>query len=158
MIDIVPVPELQKNFDVDAFISWDRTEIRVDGYIYDYRINRYRFSLAHEIGHVVLHPKIWENTSLSAIGEWKTAMVSIDPTEYGFLEYHANQFAGLVLVPPEILRQSVERELERLKEKGQSAAQFDVDLLTSSIAVPIATEFEVSRAVIVRRINDDKLL
>lgn len=57
-IDIVPMPGLS-NFDTVAYISHDLTEIRVDDFVYHHRPNRYRFSLAHELGHRVLHADVY---------------------------------------------------------------------------------------------------
>ncbi len=39
-MEIVPVPGLHKNFDVDAYITSDLQEIRVDEYVYESRENR----------------------------------------------------------------------------------------------------------------------
>lgn len=45
-LDIVPVPGLQDEFDIEAFITSDLKEIRVDQFIQRERPARYRFSLA----------------------------------------------------------------------------------------------------------------
>ena len=55
-LDIVPVPGLQSSFDVVAYITRDCKEIRVDQYVLESRENRYRFSLAHEVGHSCCTP------------------------------------------------------------------------------------------------------
>ena len=39
------------------------TEIRVDQYVYMNRLNRYRFSLVHELAHRILHPDLWKGLS-----------------------------------------------------------------------------------------------
>ena len=38
-IDIIPMPGLQSTFDVEAFISADKKEIRVDEYVYSKRVD-----------------------------------------------------------------------------------------------------------------------
>lgn len=48
-LDIVPVPGLQDSFDVVAYSTKDRQEIRVDKHVFESRETRYRFSLAHEL-------------------------------------------------------------------------------------------------------------
>jgi hypothetical protein len=50
-VNIVPVLGLRQAFDVEAFTSSDCTEITVDEAIYNKQPHRYRFSLAHELGH-----------------------------------------------------------------------------------------------------------
>src|SRR5262245_3634449 len=59
-LDIVPVPGLQDEFEIDAFITSDLTEIRVDSFIQRKRQARYRFSLAHEVGHMLIHKDIFK--------------------------------------------------------------------------------------------------
>ena len=54
-INIVPVLGLQREFEVEGFTSGDLKNIYVDEYTYTDRITRYRFTLAHEMGHIVLH-------------------------------------------------------------------------------------------------------
>jgi hypothetical protein len=49
-LDIVPMPGLKSGFGVEAFITSDLREIRVDRFIQEHRKYRYRFSLAHVNG------------------------------------------------------------------------------------------------------------
>jgi len=58
-IDIIPVPGLHKAFEVDGFISSDLKAITVDAFVYEQRPGRYRFTLAHELAHAVLHRRIY---------------------------------------------------------------------------------------------------
>jgi len=55
-VNIIPIPNLQKTFEVEGFISSDLQNIYVDQFILYERPTRYRFTLAHEIGHIFLHP------------------------------------------------------------------------------------------------------
>ena len=64
-VDIVPLPELQANYDIDGTISSDATALYVDEWVSQHRANRYRFTLAHEIGHVVLHSPLFEYVEAS---------------------------------------------------------------------------------------------
>ena len=50
-VDIVPIPNLQKDFEIEGFTSSDLKAIYVDQFILSERPARYRFTLAHEIGH-----------------------------------------------------------------------------------------------------------
>jgi len=98
-IDIVPTPGLHQGHDVDAFITGDLTTIYVDEFVYRSRPGRYRFSLAHEIAHLILHVEVYRRLHFRDIAEWKTALQRIEREDYDWLEYQANAFAGLVLVP-----------------------------------------------------------
>jgi hypothetical protein len=61
-IDIVPLHGLHRAFEVDGFTSNDLTTISVDAFVQESRPGRYRFTLAHEIGHGVLHRDFFSNT------------------------------------------------------------------------------------------------
>lgn len=98
--------------------------------------NRQRFSIAHEIGHLVLHREFITNhvhvdksfalhrDELSARGE-------------DALEIDANAFAAELLVPREWLRQAVSR---------------DVDLDDDAALALIARQFKVSRTALQHRL------
>lgn len=153
-IDIIPVPGLQDGFDVVAFLSKDRKEIRVDEFIYNLRPNRYRFSLAHELGHVVLHENVWREIVFAGVESWKEFVGSVDEKQYSYLEFHANTFAGLVLVPPEQLKASFADCVNKAR-----AAQLDVtdDATRDHIEGYISRQFVVSKDVVHRRIEADHL-
>jgi hypothetical protein len=155
-IDIVPVPGLG-TFDTVAYISHDLTEIRVDEFVYRHRPNRYRFSLAHEVGHRELHADIYRQFAFSDVASWKHVMTNVIPLEqYRYLESHANSFAGLVLAPAAELREAFFDYVE----KGQ-AHEIDFDEPGTGarelVEEHLATIFEVSAEVIHKRIEFDTL-
>lgn len=69
-IDIVPLPGLEGAFGVVGFTSSDLREISVDQYVYDHQLGRYRFTLAHEVGHFVLHAGLFKAQTFRSIEEW----------------------------------------------------------------------------------------
>ena len=105
-IDIVPMPGLEIS------TRWPTcrtrlTEIRVRRVVYNHRPNRYRFSLAHELGHRVLHADVYEQFQFSDVATFRHVMTNEIPLDqYRYLEWHANSFAGLILVPAAELRQA----------------------------------------------------
>src|SRR6185437_10128939 len=105
-INIVPRHGLMDRFQIDAFISHDLSEIVVDKRVYDQKPPvRYRFSLAHEFSHLILHQDIYQGMKFTTPDEWKRAMEELAANDYNRLEWQANTFAGLILVPPDPLRQ-----------------------------------------------------
>ena len=54
-LNIVPDPELRDVFGSEGFLSNDLQSIWVDEYAANHYDSRFRFTLAHEIGHLVLH-------------------------------------------------------------------------------------------------------
>ncbi len=86
-INIVPVLGLQREFEVEGFTSGDLKNIYVDEYVYTERITRYRFTLAHEIGHIVLHRRLYDAHRFKSIQAWKEFINSMTEEEHSWLEY-----------------------------------------------------------------------
>ncbi|MFZ5830011.1 MAG: ImmA/IrrE family metallo-endopeptidase [Planctomycetota bacterium] len=156
-LDIVPVPGMQEHFDVVAYITQDKREIRVDEYVYLHRENRYRFSLAHELGHLVLHPGLFEQLHFTDVQSWKHTVTNCIPDrEYGFVEWHANEFAGRVLVPSQELSDSFRRCRDMAEKRGLILRE-GCDAVQDALATYMSKEFVVSSETIPRRMDSDKL-
>ena len=84
-IDIIPLPGMRHSSDVDAFISRDMTAIYVDEYVYQSVETRYRFSLAHEIAHAVLHQKVFRELTYNDLQSWRRVYDQIPEVEHGWL-------------------------------------------------------------------------
>jgi len=156
-MDIIPAPGLQQHFDIVAFISKDLMEIRVDEYVMFNRLNRYRFSLAHELAHRVLHEGVFSECEFHDISGWKAVMDDrIPDKEYGFLEWQANCFSGFVLVPPAQLEDAFSEAIEKAAKNGIDCDNLD-DSARDIIEEHIARKFDVSAAVCHKRIEKDRL-
>jgi len=141
---------------VDGFISGDLTCIRVDQFVLEKRVNRYRFTLAHELGHWYLHRDLYAQLSFGSIDEWKRFQIEVDETDYGWLEYQAYAFAGLVLVPTGHLKaqfQSAASAAERIGFSRQSEPEAFYEFVIETLR----EIFEVSDAVIARRLRAENL-
>jgi len=103
-MDIVPIPSLKTAFDIEGCSAFDFTAIYVDQYVYEQIYNRYRFTLAHELAHKIMHHEYYNKLKFSSVSEWANVVDQLDPLDHSKMEYQANMFAGLVLVPPEFLR------------------------------------------------------
>ena len=156
-IDIVPLHGLHRAFEIDGFISSDLTTISVDAFVQESRLGRYRFTLAHEIGHVVLHRDFFHRHTFTGIGEWKEFAQSISPRDYGTIEWQAYQFAGLILVPPKALRPKYNEAIELARGTGIVKGKHIAPPGQQYIASWLAKQFVVSSEVIERRIQRDKL-
>lgn len=155
-IDIVPMPGLQDEFDVDAYISSDLTEIRVDRFIQEHRSTRYRFSLAHEVAHLLVHASVFEELKFSTIAEWKAVMSSIPEEEYSWIEWQGYALAGLILVPNKPLTELFEQKLKDARRAGIELQDIDPEA-RRIVESNMAKSFDVSAEVIARRMNKDKL-
>lgn len=148
----VPFPGLLEVFEIDAFTTSDCREIHVDAFVYNKRPRRYRFSLAHELGHIVLHQELYQAAQFHWVREWKQFVTSFPGKEYHWFEYQAYSFSGLVLAPRE--------ELEHHAEEAVClAASHDLDVTEETvweyIADSVADVFEVSKEVIEKRFLKD---
>lgn len=97
-VGLVLIRGLKNNFGVDAFITSDFSLIYADEECADITRNdcRYRFSVAHELGHMVLH-KMFYPKDISGLSPCREYITS------DFLnnraEKQANIFAGSLLCP-----------------------------------------------------------
>jgi hypothetical protein len=152
-MDVVPIRGLQTAFNIDAFISRDMTTISVDEFVLENRLNRYRFSLAHELGRRVLHREILREMEYETIEEWKSQIIEFPEKQYGFLEYQANTFANCPLLPPKPLDRSFDLAVEKIRAAGLNPAVFP-DVCLDSIATGLGKQFEVSRDVVLNRLTN----
>lgn len=155
-LNIVPMPGLLRSFDVDAFITSDMESMYVDEDVYRNHENRYRFSLAHEIAHAVLHQRIYGSFDYSDINGWKRMQAAIPEREYGWLEWQAYAFAGLVLVPLAAWHRQFADAAARAERAGVSLKGAS-DVALRMVAGAMAREFAVSTAVIERRLDKETL-
>jgi Zn-dependent peptidase ImmA (M78 family) len=156
-IDIVPIPGMHRSYDIDSMLSKDLQQICVDTAVFENFPGRYRFSLAHEVGHRQLHADFYSQLAFRDIADWKNAVSSeISEKDYGKLEFQANTFAGLILVPPTILADRFRETVSLAKSKGVTV-DIDSDIARNIIEGYLSREFVVSQAVIQRRMKYDKL-
>jgi Zn-dependent peptidase ImmA (M78 family) len=111
-IDIYPVRGLTRAFTANddgvvAYVNSLLNLITVDHDAWEDHTTRYRFSITHELAHIILHRTIFSQLKVNSIAEWKLAMQSIPTDQYRWLETHANNFAGLLLVPTVELREQL---------------------------------------------------
>ncbi len=153
-INVVSVLGLQREFEVEGFTSSDLKNIYVDEYVYSDRINRYRFTLAHEIGHIVLHRNLYNANRFSSIAGWKEFTNSLPATDHRWLEYQGYAFAGLVLVPQKSLIKQTEKWIKKIRGEGVSLEQ-NWDFAWELITEHLGKAFQVSSSVIEKRLEKD---
>lgn len=122
-IEVRPVNGLKSQLDIEGMLSKDLTVIFVDsGMFHDSRFeSRLRFTLAHELGHLILHKEFYLDAEFKSPEEWIELMNSIEPNDLSWYETHANEFAGRLLVSNKICKkfnvspQTIETRLRREK-------------------------------------------
>ena len=156
-MEIIPIPGLKEELGVDAFLASDLGSISVDEYVLQFVRVRYRFSLAHEIGHYWLHDDLYQAVAIGSVGDWRKVQDEIGD-QYRWFEFQANSFAGLVLVPPVVLKARFTRRVEEAKAAGLDHAALLRYPLRQRMVEGLAVEFDVSEQTMAIRLEKDGLL
>lgn len=114
-INIVPVPGLFRLHNIDAFLSFDFTELYIDDEQLENRSNRARFSMAHETGHLILHKQYISSLKIDSIEKWKEIVLG-KGSGHAVMETQANMFAGFLLMPSNLLKEAFENEKTKLQQ------------------------------------------
>lgn len=151
-IGLIPIPNLQDLCDADALITsnWRYIYVDNDKYLDERYRNRLRFSMAHEMGHFILHKEVYKSFNIKEQNDYYKLLKEVPQEQYGYLEFQANSFASYLLVPRDILVFERDKALEKFKRDVNSAQleKIDKDTLNSYLAIPISKVFEVSDSVI----------
>ncbi|RZB31706.1 MAG: hypothetical protein SRB1_01325 [Desulfobacteraceae bacterium Eth-SRB1] len=113
-LHIVPFPNLYKIFSQSGFLSADRTKIFIDEYQYDNFVEKYRFTLAHEIGHFIMHKSLYEGLPFNSEQEFIEYLQS-RPTKgkhlsHEFCSYASNELAEPFEVNPVVVEIRIRQE------------------------------------------------
>ncbi|MFH1702987.1 MAG: ImmA/IrrE family metallo-endopeptidase [Nitrospirota bacterium] len=158
-IEIRSVLNLREVGDVDALLLGDLKTIAVDqnDFLNERAQNRLRFSVAHEIGHLILHSDIFSKIQYSSIPEWIDFFQKIPDEEYYWIEQHAYEFAGRLLVPRERLIEKLNNAIALVEKSGFNSWDTSGESTREYIAHGIARYFEVSDQVIEKRLIKENL-
>lgn len=145
------VDNLLNDLGVDALLGIDFNTLAVDRdqYMQGRFHGRMRYSVAHEIGHYVLHRELAEQFPKDE-KKLREFYSEIPEREYSFLEYHANEFAGALLVPRNELS-------SRLALYVDSSKPIEEGILVEAVDA-LAGHFAVSTTVIEIRLIKEKLI
>ena len=156
-MEVIPIPGLRDELGVDAFLASDLSSISVDEHVMMHVKVRYRFSLAHELGHHWIHDDLYQAVEINSVADGRKVLEEIED-QYFFFEYQANSFAGLILVPPEALKARFTRRLEEAKASGAKHGDILRHPLRQRFIEGLAGEFEVSEQTMTIRLEKDGLL
>ena len=156
-VDVVPLEGLYERGH-EAFLSRDMTCIYIDKGIMMHKVPyRYRFSLAHELAHVLLHKDIInEAPPYKDVNGWIDFLKSFPNEDLRWIENQAYGLAGLLLVPPRQLEDEYLRVVKQLESLGTSFNSLTPPTM-KSITSAIGEKFQVSRFVINKRARKDDL-
>jgi len=162
-MDIEPVSRFKQDIDIVAALCPDLKTISVDleTLLDDRQLFFLRFSLAHELGHLILHKPFFEwyssRTSSATVREWVVFLQEQDRGIFSSrLEKDADEFAGRLLVPPDHLRREASQEISRLGISDTSIVSTDEG--RDCLARAIHRRFEVNVQVVAIRLRIEDIL
>ena len=142
---------LKKDYDVDGFLISDLTAIFIDFDLYMNFENRTRFTIAHEIGHRILHGKIFKQLNINSVDKLNELAIKITDDEYRWLEYQAYSFASQVLVPKDLLFAEIKKRIGKIPK-------LETPEVLATIAQDLLNIFQVSGEVMLRRLEKEKIV
>ncbi len=151
-LNIFPFPRLYKDHKLNGFLSDDRKTIHVDEYQYEQFNEKYRYTLAHEIGHYVLHQSCYGNLPFMSPDEYVEWRLSLPPEDIEWFEKHGDWFAEQVLVPTVHLEEVSRMVVDKHKATFSKMESIPDDIW-SYISNEIARHFEVNPPVVEIRIK-----
>lgn len=156
-IELTPV----RGFKMDAMLLGSLSEIC---YKADVPSNRLRYSIAHELGHRVLHKELIESLrpvhaapADKLYADWKETIRLFEKPLWARMEYQAYEFAGRLLVPIDRLRAAVAEFSPTLRDMLLDDPTLTEEELVPLAAEAIAPQFEVSTQVIEKRFKAEEI-
>ena len=154
-LDLIPIVDLQKTLGIEALIlaSWKSIYVDANTFENERYVNRFRFSLAHEIAHYVLHKRIYESYGINSPELYYEFIGEIPERQYGYFEIQAQKFANRLLVPRDRLKIEKEKAISSIPNSDELMGVTD-NLLNSYVAIPISEVFGVCQQVIEIALSD----
>lgn len=154
-MSIVPVERLWKDFDTDGWLSNDLSTIYVDEtQMTDYE-TRYRFTLAHEVAHLLLHSDLYRGASFQTVEEWLSWRDGVGERLIDDYEWQGRNLAGRILVPTGPLVENAQGVLKECEDRLPPSV--DSRLLWQYVAIPLADVFNVHESVVFYRLSGDRV-
>lgn len=157
----IPFDDFTSKYRVEAAITADFTGLYLDAEQYalmekgpDWKLNRLRFSVAHELGHYFLHRDLPQKENFASLPDFARWTAGYGGKKYT-AEQEANEFAGRLLVPESRLRTFFD-------EFATQAEKLLPDFMVSGplrdkFAEKIAPRFGVNSQVIAVRLDRDSI-
>ena len=152
-LDIVPVENLYKEYGIEGWLANDMTTIHVDAYQYSNWLFKYRFTLSHELAHLLLHADLYSGKAFGTVEEWLKFQEGLDTALVDRYEWQARNLAGRILVPAEPLVRLAQQALD--ERRADLPPDVVPGLLWQYLAIPLAPKFEVSDDVVAFRLSGD---
>lgn len=152
-INVVTIPDMKSIFEIDGFINSTFTQITIDDDIFNSYEERARFTIAHEIGHKILHSEIYKNFRIGTLEDYLGFQNKISEDNQKWLEIQANIFAACTLVPSASLKEEFSKALKEEKLPRRANTEYFIPYLEQ-----LPSKFNVSWGVLYRRMQKEGLI
>lgn len=144
------IPTLRSDHRTEGMIVRDTDSreltVYIDEWLADTQRNRYRFTVAEELGHIVLHRSL-----IDQINDESDSRELQNHYQWHTLERNAKRFGAAVLMPPERVIRAAEEWYPKLVDAaGFGSVEAIVKVLTSKLA----EEFQVSAGAMRYRLTE----
>jgi len=157
-LNIIPFPDLSKRFDVDGFLTFVPDSIYVDQGQLETQETRYRFTLAHEVGHWILHRDLYADAEVHNLEGYFKAYGELDDDALKDFEFQARNLGGRILLPEARCVAAAKAALPNARQMAAKAGQgANEKLVCGAIARLVADQFKVSHQVAETRLWGDEL-
>ncbi|MHB1458650.1 MAG: ImmA/IrrE family metallo-endopeptidase [Armatimonadota bacterium] len=150
-MEIRPIRALKARLNFEGALTFDLQTILIDEDMMQHQLHQYHLTLAHELGHKLLHEDFIISLELEDQDGWKKAVAEIDPIVYGKLEDQALIFAGYLLVPTLPLYASCEEARYLANQHGIDLSVMGYNAI-SYISGSIAKDYQVPTMLVHHRI------
>lgn len=149
-VEIIPYPRLRNDRGVEGFPAPDGTKIYIDEDIMKHpNAKRFRFTVAHELAHVLLHPRVFKKATFLKVDDWISFLENVSTGEIQVIERQAYKLAGYLLVPPDPFMAQYLKMCDAMNAAGMNVASLGPSEL-GFIASKLGDFFDVSSGCILR--------
>lgn len=149
-LQLTPIPGLKKAAGTEAFLTRDLSEIVFEPNSPDVRIY---FSIAHELGHYILHSEQIKLLAPQSFVDWMQMVTNLPGPIWGRAEKQANLFAEYLLIPTSNLKSEIITLKDQIVE-AKNIIGIDIEALNEYLANPLAKKFCVSAKTMLIRLTN----
>lgn len=112
---ILPFSSLAEFHGIEAAVLPKRKTIYVDQYLMDYKERKYRFTLAEELSHIILHKELY--AECSDIDDMYDIYEKISAEDYHRMDRNAKYLASAMLLPADAFKKRAIEIYEQIDRK-----------------------------------------
>lgn len=147
-------PNLWNTYRQSGYLSFARQTIWIDETQYNLYEHKYRFTLAHEFGHYLLHADYYQQGEIHGIESLIKWRLQTSKKDLDWMDTHADWFAGCLLVPSQPL-ESICREVALKYREEFPAYVWLNDTFWDYATKDMMSTFDVSTVTIAKQIQKE---